>query len=113
MRGDIFHTSLFYCSFILRYENEILTILREAGQEGLPLRRIALNVYNMSNTFFNPLEKQLVYEDVAEYLRKMSSYIDTPVKKMPKRGWYALNYDSPTVQQLLMDFSEDSSFLLD
>lgn len=85
-----------------------MTILGEAAQTGLPLRRIALNVYNMSNTFFTPLEKKDVYADVSEYLRKMSVYKDAPVKKMSKRGWYVLNYDSLMVQQLLIDFSEDT-----
>lgn len=91
----------------MNYEKEILTILSEVGIKGMPLRRIALNVYNISNSLFNPLDKNMVYEGVADYLRTRCDRTDSPIEKAEIRGWYRLNYNSEQVQQLLLEFQID------
>ena len=93
----------------MNIENDILSVLREAGDKGLPLRRLALHVYNMENSFFQPLDRRKVYSDVAEYLRRTSSLSGSMIVRTDTRGWYRLNMDSPRVQQLLLDFSSDES----
>lgn len=89
----------------MNYETEILTILREAGQQGMPVRRIARNVVNMTNTFFMQQTVEDVYDDVAAYLRLKSSQKGAEIEKAETRGWYRLNVNSKQVQQLLLDFT--------
>ncbi len=91
----------------MNYENEILIVLREVGCQGMPLRRIALNVYNIVNTLFSSLSQEEVYNDVADYLRVKSSQLGAPVEKAEVRGWYRLNMDSARVQQLFIEFIPD------
>lgn len=79
-------------------------VLREAGQKGLPLRHIALNVFNISNSLFNPLSQEDVYNDVAEWLRNVSALRGGSVERAETRGWYRLNLNSDKVQQLLLQF---------
>ena len=84
-----------------------MLVLKEAGQQGMPLRRIALNVYNITNSFFQPLSQEDVYADVAAYLRTKCKQSGAPVMKHATRGWYVINYDSAQVQQLLLNFAEE------
>lgn len=96
------------------FEREILMILKEVGPTGMPLRRIALNVFNMKNSFFYPLQQAEVYEDVAEWLRQKVNQSGSPIMKAETRGWYRLNLDSAQVQQLMLEFtpSEDDEWML-
>lgn len=113
-----FHTSLFLVEYtkylfqniqVSNYEHEILIILKEVGPSGMPLRRIALNVYNIKNSLFYPLDKHEVYDDVADYLRTQSTIKDSPIEKASQRGWYKLNYESTQLRQLLLDFQIDEA----
>ena len=79
-------------------------VREEAGKDGLPLKRIVRNVFNITNSFFIQLNEEDVYSDVASYLRTNSKKAGAPVKKLDKRGWYGINYSSVQVQQLLFDF---------
>lgn len=88
----------------MNYESVILNILREAGDTGMPLRRIALNVFNLTNSLFNPIERENVYNDVAEWLRSESSKSGACIEKAETRGWYRLNNNSSKVQQMMMEF---------
>lgn len=88
----------------MNYEDEILLMLNEVGDAGMPLRRIALNVFNMKNSFFEPLSQEAVYQDVAEWLRDVSQQSGSPVIKAERRGWYRLNPDSPRVKQMELEF---------
>lgn len=82
----------------------ILKILTEAYPNGMPLRRIALNVYNITNTLFEPQDRERVYSIVAEWLREESTKRGGLVVKTDTKGWYRLNERSPQAQQMLMDF---------
>ena len=88
----------------MNYEDEILSMLNEVGDVGMPLRRIALNVFNMKNSFFEPLSQETVYQDVAEWLRDVSQQSGTPVIRAERRGWYRINPDSPRVKQMELEF---------
>lgn len=93
----------------MNIENDILSVLREAGDKGLPLRRLAMHVYNMENSFFQPLDREDIYREVGEYLRRTSSLSGSMIERTDTRGWYRLNINSPRVQQLLLDFSNDEA----
>lgn len=86
------------------FEREILDVLREAGQTGLPVKRIALNVFNITNSLFNPLDPEKVYAEVSDWLRTESAKSGASIEKTDTRGWYRLNLNSQKVQQLLMEF---------
>jgi hypothetical protein len=88
----------------MNYEDEILSMLNEVGDVGMPLRRIALNVFNMKNSFFEPLSQEAVYQDVAEWLRDVSQQSGAPVIRAERRGWYRINPDSPRVKQMELEF---------
>ncbi len=82
----------------------ILKILTEAYPQAMPLRRIALNVYNITNTLFDPQDKDHIYSLVAEWLRTESMKRGGTVMKAETKGWYKLNAASPQAQQLLLEF---------
>lgn len=88
----------------MQYERYILMILAEAGPVGMPVRRIALNVYNITNSLFAPLCLEKVYADVAEWLRSESQKSGGTVRKADIRGWYRLNEQSTKVEQLMLEF---------
>ena len=98
----------------MQYERHILLILREAYPHGMPVRRIALNVYNITNTLFDPQDREKVHSAVAEWLRSESQKSGGAVRRADTRGWYRLNERSMQVQQLLMEFSpyEDDDWML-
>lgn len=82
----------------------ILSILTEAYPNGMPVRRIALNVYNITNTLFEPQDPERIYAMVAEWLREESAKRDGLVVRTTTKGWYRLNGESPQAQQMLFDF---------
>ena len=63
----------------------------------------------MENSFFHPLNREDVYHEVGEYLRRTSSLSGSMIERTDTRGWYRLNMNSPRVQQLLLDFSSDEA----
>ncbi len=98
----------------MQYECHILLILKEAYPDGMPVRRIALNVYNITNTLFDPQNREKVYMAVSEWLRAESRTSGGAVQKTDTRGWYRLNDCSKQVQQLLLEFSphEEDDWML-
>lgn len=94
-------------STLTTYKRIIVQILREAGSKGMPLRRIALNVFNMTNTFFEPQDKDEVYTTVGNLLRNWSLKSGSLIERAETRGWYRLNFKSKQVQQLLLEFQAD------
>ncbi len=87
----------------MKYERNILIVLSEAGSKGLSLKRIALNIYNMHNSIFEPLEYDKVYGSVAQWLRQESMRSQGTVRKTEHWGHYTINKDSRKVQQLLAE----------
>lgn len=98
----------------MTFEQDILTVLKEATCNGMPVRRIALNVFNRKNSLFNPLNQEKVYKEVAEWLRNESQKRGACIEKTETKGWYRLNMNSTRVQQLLLDFQphEEDEWML-
>ncbi|MBR4572245.1 MAG: hypothetical protein IKO28_02375 [Prevotella sp.] len=98
----------------MNYEHEIFLLLREAGVKGMPVRRIALNVFNMKNSLFAPLSLDTIYEEVATWLRTVSQQSGSPIIRASRRGYYRLNPSSPQVQQMMIEFhsSEEDDWML-
>ena len=56
----------------MNLEQEILSVLVQAGSKGLKLEKIARHVYNSGNSIFHPLDYKMVYNFVSQYLMKNS-----------------------------------------
>lgn len=85
-----------------KYANEIISVLCEAGDNGLPVRKIALHVYNTCNTLFAPVLIDDVRHDVRIWLKANSQSTDSLVCRCDKRGYYKINTSSQTAQQLML-----------
>ena len=62
-----------------KYANEIISVLCEAGDNGLPVRKIALHVFNTCNTLFAPVLIDDVHHDVRIWLKANSQSTDSLV----------------------------------
>lgn len=71
-----------------KYANEIISVLCEAGDNGLPVRKIALHVFNTCNTLFAPVLIDDVHHDVRIWLKANSQSTDSLVRRCDKRGYY-------------------------
>lgn len=92
-----------------KYTNEIISVLCEAGDNGLPIRKIALHVFNTCNTLFAPVLIDDVHHDVRLWLNANSQSTNSLVCRCDKRGYYKINTSSQAAQQLMLEFSDDNS----
>ncbi len=91
----------------MNYEKEILTILQEAGDEGLSLSKIAKHVFNSQNSFFDTPNLENIHYCVSQYLIRNSKNPDSLIERCAKRGVYRLNQSSPDTLQLMLCFCDD------
>lgn len=89
------------------YEHDILTILKEAGTEGLCVQKIARHVFNAHNSFFGTLCFEEVYRHVKQFLYKNSKNHKSIIEKTGVRGVYRINMNSNDTMQLMFLFEED------
>ena len=85
-----------------KYANNIISVLCEAGDNGLPVRKIALHVYNTCNTLFAPILIDDVNHSVRQWLNANSQSYDSLVRRCDKRGYYKINTSSQAAQQLML-----------
>lgn len=91
-----------------KYANEIISVLCEAGDNGLPVRKIALHVFNTCNTLFAPVLIDDVHLSVRQWLNANSQSTDSLVCRCDKRGYYKINTSSQAAQQLMLQFCDDN-----
>jgi hypothetical protein len=89
------------------YEQQILKILNDAGENGLKVAKIARHVYNDCNTLFEPHSLEEIHKAVLAFLMKNAKSKDPLVEKL-QWGVYRLNTNSNRVCQLIMQFDEDN-----
>lgn|SRR5574344_102483 len=87
----------------MKIDDAIISSLREAGEQGLAVRKLVTHVYNICNSMFEPLNLNDTYDYVTRYLYSHPSIIE----KTGQRGHYRLNEDSEDTQQLLFNFFVD------
>lgn len=92
---------------LMSYDEEILRVLYEAGQEGLPVSKIVLHVYNACNSLFCPIELETVRKYVVSYVRRNTCGSYSLLTKASRRGRYCLNPCSRETQWLQL-FAQDS-----
>ncbi len=93
---------------LMSYDEEILRVLYEAGQEGLSVSKIVLHVYNACNSLFCPIELETVRKYVVTYVRRNTCGSRSLLKKASRRGRYCLNPCSRETEWLKL-FAEDSN----
>lgn len=86
------------------YQRQLVAVLTEAGEKGLPLNKIARHVYNSSCTFFESPSFDKVYADLAQFLSRQSRLADGMVRRTGVRGVYALNDNWALFRQMVIDF---------
>lgn len=87
------------------YDKVILSVLAEAGDDGLRVAKIAKHVLNACNSLFAPLGYDEVHAYVLGFLRKESLRKGSAVKRMPRRGYYCIDRNSLSYRQCLLEFS--------
>ena len=54
----------------MKYEQDIIDILMQVGDAGLPLQSIVKHIHNARNTLFEPISESSVYQSVRTYIIK-------------------------------------------
>lgn len=89
----------------MKLDQEILNVLMAAGSKGLKMEKIARHVYNACNSIFTPLNFKDVHAYVTQYLTRCAKDPQSVIEKGKGYGVYRINFDSKTVQQLMLKFS--------
>ena len=90
----------------MTYDQQILSILTEAGERGISVKALAMHVYNMNSTFFSHPDFQDIHRQVQQYLLRKSKSPKSPVEHTEHRGCYRLNVQrQAAMRQQLLDFS--------
>ena len=88
------------------YDQEILRVLTEAGDEGLSVQKISRHVFNACNSFFSVVAFEDIHHYVAQYLLRNSKYPSSIIVRAD-RGVYRLNLSSQETQQLVLLFRDE------
>ena len=89
------------------YNNEILKVLAEAGNDGLSVKKIARHVHNAHNTLFSNVSFDEVYAYVGQYLKRNSKCADSIIERTDLRGVYRINLRNEHSQQLMLQFQDE------
>ena len=87
------------------FDNDILQVLSEAGDEGLSVRKIARHVFNARHTMFDTLIYEEVHAYIGRYLLRSSKSKKSPIIHAEKRGAYRLKNNASSGIQTTIDFS--------
>lgn len=91
------------------YGREILSVLEEAGEKGLSVKKIARHVFNMNNSFFSNVSFDEIHRDVASFLSRNSRQKEPIVERTETRGVYRIRMPQGNARQLMLDFSDDGA----
>ena len=92
----------------LSYDQQILSILTEAGEHGISVQTIAKHVYNMNCTFFFQPDYEEIRSYVQQYLLRNSKSYQSLIESTGRRGYYRLNTaGSADALQMLLQFREE------
>ncbi len=89
----------------MKLDQEILNVLMAAGSKGLKMEKIARHVYNSCNSIFTPLSYKEVHAYVTQYLTRCAKDPQSVIEKGKGYGVYRINFESRTMQQLMLKFS--------
>lgn len=90
----------------MKYEQDIINLLVEVGEAGLPLMSIVKHVFNAHNSFFEPVKEQNVYQSIRSYMIKNSASVYSLFVKGDD-GKYRLNPKSSQASMLMLQFMDE------
>lgn len=90
----------------MNYDHEILSVLTEAGDKGLSLKKIAMHVYNRANGLFCAADIEDVRRYVANYVARVSRQSGSVIERTDERGVYRINNSCSDANQLHFVFKE-------
>ena len=88
---------------MMSYDQEILHILLEAGDNGLSVRKITQHLYNRNNTFFERADFDELHRIVAKTLIRKVKDPNSAVRLTGKRGVYCVRKDQYFEERSLFD----------
>lgn len=91
----------------MTYEKEILQILLEAGNDGLTVRKIARNVFNIHNGLFSAITYEAIHKSVSTFISRNCKSEYSLIESTGKRGYYRLNSKSDKTRQLMLEFHDE------
>ncbi len=90
----------------MKYEQDIIDLLMQVGDAGLPLMSIVKHVHNAHNSLFEPISEGNVYQSVRSYIiRNSRNEYSLFLKGEDKK--YRINKNAAQAKQLALMFSNE------
>ena len=89
------------------YDEQIITILAKAGERGMSVKKVSMQLYNINCTLFSTPDFNDIHKYVQQFLFR-NSRLSQSLFCHEARGIYKLNPNSTRAQQLALIFAEDS-----
>lgn len=83
------------------YDKHLYRILALAGHKGLQTKKLALHVFNATNSLFESANFDEVYKYVQLFVRRNSSNKKRIIVHAARHGCYRLNMRSPYTREIL------------
>lgn len=85
------------------YDEQIITILAKAGERGMSVKKVSMQLYNINCTLFSTPDFKDIHRYVQQFLFR-NSRLSQSLFSSDSRGIYKLNPNSAQAQQLALDF---------
>lgn len=90
----------------MKYEQDIINLLMQIGDAGLPLMSIVKHVHNAHNSLFEPISEGNVYQSVRTYIIKNSRNEHSLFIKGEDKK-YRINKNAAQAKQLALLFTDE------
>ena len=90
----------------MKYKQDIIILLSEVGDAGLPLQSIVKHIYNAHNSLFEPIKEENVYQSVRSFLIKNSAAKVSLFTKGTDRK-FRINNNSAEAKMLQLQFQDN------
>lgn len=87
------------------YDEQIITILARAGERGMSVKKISMQLYNLNCTLFSTPDFDEIHKYVQQFLFR-NSRMSQSLFCNEAWGQYKLNPNSARAQQLALNFAE-------
>ena len=89
------------------YNEQIITILAKAGERGMSVKKVSMQLYNINCTLFSTPNFNDIHKYVQQFLFR-NSRLSQSLFCNEARGIYKLNPNSARAQQLALIFAKQS-----
>lgn len=90
---------------MVTYDEQIITILAKAGERGMSVKKVSMQLYNINCTLFSTPDFKEIHQYVQQFLFR-NSRLSQSLFCNDLRGIYKLNPNSARAQQLVLNFSD-------